>query len=326
MHRSSVLLLVAAVAACGAEPELGAVHPPPARGAPASPGTVVAVDGDAVAPSAPSAATAPQSLQCVTAASKEGDEDVPHVDRLWVWLHDGAGEATLSRGPLFRMRRDGTWREDRLLGDARAVSLVQAGSSVRLVEPAPTAERGARPAAATTVTVPTAPLSLDVQKDGAFFFGTLDDGTAERAVTCWDQTTLFGSPWAGTPGELTATFDFATGACVDTAGAPARNLLPLAFVRETGFASCADLGDAALNDGDVGAALSGWSLDGATIGDGGLVGAVLEFASLSGAKLATMTLVDAKLSGFVDDATELPTGAVCVAEESPWGGATTSCE
>lgn len=316
---SVLVLVLAALAGCGAEPELS-----PPRGSVAVPDAAAPadrpVDGAAVVEVEPDP-VAPRSLRCVSDATVEGDEAFPHVTRVFASFDDaGAGTVHVFRGAQFRLRTDGTWRDDVAVGGARDVAPeveparvafaeaeVRGGARARALEPA---------------------VSLDVVRDGSFFFGVLAEGGAERPVTCWDEAEVFGSAWFGAVGgAFDAVLDGATSTCRDAAGEPARNRFPLAFVQETGIALCADLSGFVLNGDDhAGADLSGWWMDGALVNGGGLVHAKLSSASLAGAKLGAMSLWASTLSGTTDDATELPALATCETVESPWGGAITSCE
>jgi hypothetical protein len=165
--------------------------------------------------------------------------------------------------------------------------------------------------------------SLELQRDGLAFTGALIDDQCyvihSRPVTCWDPAELFSSP-------LLSRYDRAKGRCLDAAGQPRLNRLPIELVRETGFGECADLSGLALNGDDFGYPFLGWwSLQGAR-----LDGAMLHFAELSGASLAGADLRGmefgyASISGSVDEHTRVPADGCAIAEDNPWAGPQLAC-
>lgn len=174
-------------------------------------------------------------------------------------------------------------------------------------------------------------LARDPEAHDAVFRGTFVDDECyshvEAAITCWNATELFGSPWTGVASKLPARFDRSTGRCVDSSKNAALNRLPIEVVRETGRGDCADLRGVSLNGDDLaGPHLEGWSLVGANLGGARLFFASLDFASLEGADLSGLELGYATLSGTFDAHTVLPTDTTgCTITKSPWSGDSVSC-
>jgi hypothetical protein len=171
--------------------------------------------------------------------------------------------------------------------------------------------------------------SLALIKSGLFFFGELTRDHCyfreARAVTCWDPNEIFASSWADPIGKLPAAFDWATGACLDAAGAPALNDVPVEFVRETGFGACADLRGVRLNGDDFDyPQLGWWNLQGAQLDGAQLFFADLVGAALQGTKLDGLQFGYATVAGSIDAMTTLPSES-CTVESSPWGGDFAQC-
>lgn len=291
--RSSSLLVVAfsLVVAVGCDtPTAPAIPEAPAS---ATPEPLDAIDTTGVA--------LPSSLTCVSAPLGDGTD----VLRVQVAVAADGGTVTLQRGPQF-WSHNGVWTSEVGEVDTRAVQVVDG----RVTE---TGRMG---------------LDLGLAREGNVFRGTLVDDQCyqrlETQLTCWNDLELFGSPWAGVPGALDATFDWASGACLDREGHPALNEVPIEVVRETGQGACADLRGMALNGADyTGPDLVGWNLVGARLNGASLFFAQLDYASLNGAKLSDLNFGYATITGSIDDHTELPDA--CETQESPWSGAQASC-
>jgi hypothetical protein len=253
----------------------------------------------------------PDSLRCVSAPLAGGSTDVLRVD-MWRDV-DGTFTASVMHGPQF-WSHNGVWFGSD--GEAWPTS-----DTRTLVENAKTGALVETTAAGT--------LTIALDKRGAVFTGTFEDDQCyvhtEATLTCWNELELFGSPWAGVPGELEARFDWSTGACKNADGQAARNQLPLAIVQETGFAECTDV-SGRLNGEDLGNPdLVGWNLAGANLDDAELFFANLTSATLNGADLSGFAFGYATVSGSFDSTTVRPDDGECGEVESPWGGASLEC-
>lgn len=262
----------------------------------------VAAPGEPVAPQG----DGPRALTCVTAATQEAGELMPHVERVHlVDAGDGTLSTSVARGPQF------PWREGEWLLGAEAKqerAFAQIGSRVSLTTGGLVVEAKATDATRT------------------LFTGVAVTGAGAVALTCWDPEHLVFSPWGGSPGPTLfhARYDHATGACADADGRPALNKVPVEVVRETGFGECADLRGARLNDADFGGpTLSGWYLAGARLEGAQLFFADLTDASLAGADVDGLVFGYATLTGFTDGFTAVPDA--CTTTESPWAGAVVEC-
>lgn len=238
----------------------------------------------------------PPSLQCVSVASQGAAG--PEVTRLWVATADRVGTVYAQLGPQF-------WSHGG-----------QFAAAAPYVEH-PVIVDGGRLSDG-------AGLELRLRRDGLVVRGLLVDGDAASRVTCWSELELFGSPWAGVEGTLTAHFDWATGDCRDADGQLALNPLPIEVIRETAWGECADLRGAALNGDDLGMPdLGGWFLPGARLDGASLFFARVDGATLNGARLADLAYGYATIAGSVDEFTELPDA--CETTTSPWSGSYTTC-
>ncbi len=242
----------------------------------------------------------PSSLTCVS----DPLGDTTDVLRVQIAATADGGSVTLQRGPQF-WSHGGVWTEPRAT-DVRDVQVTDG----RIVQ------------------ADGMGLDIALTLDGDVLRGTLVDDQCyqrvETSLTCWNDLELFGSPWAGVPGALDATFDWSTGTCVDGDGNPALNDVPIEVVRETGQGACADLRGEALNGADYsGPDLSGWNLVGARLDGARLFFAQLDYASLNGAKLADLEFGYATITGSIDANTELPDA--CETQTSPWSGSSASC-
>lgn len=225
----------------------------------------------------------PLSLTC--ASDELAPNDGSRVARLSMWLGTEAG-GVLSFGPAFRTHRGA-------------------------LEPAPTTDLELNDIRVTeadgTAMVDTSEGTLLLERSGAFWVGELSQPHQVFAVACWDLSEVLGNAWSGTPGLLQARFDWETGDCRDSEGAPARNEVPIQFVRETGIGDCADLRGALLNGTDYGyPQLEGLSLAGADLSGAQLFFADLRYAFLPGADLSELSYGYAEIDGTVDDHTRLP--------------------
>lgn len=127
-----------------------------------------------------------------------------------------------------------------------------------------------------------------------------DDDDVSHTLDCFDAPTLRAA--------LPAHYDSAVGGCVDVGGEPARNAIPIAVIRETGFGHCADV-TAPLNANDFGYPLfTGWDLRGANLNGSGLFFANLIEARLEGAVLDAFPFGYAEITGTIDDVTAPPEG------------------
>jgi hypothetical protein len=245
-----------------------------------------------------------RELACVSSAAMEGDENVPFVWRATASIWQGTTVVGLVRAPQFR---------------SHAGVAVSAGEAFSVPVTVIEDETGL---ALLGDEYP--PLSIELERQGAFFTGEFERGDASGTFLCWDTPEVFGSPWAQRPSVFPARFDAALGVCVDAEGAPATNDLPIAFVRETAFGECADLRDVALNDEDYATPDLALNLRGAL-----LDGATLHFANLSaalqGARLRKFVFGYAKITGSIDAFTELPIGEGCSVVESTWAGNQVTC-
>lgn len=306
--------LIGTVAACGVEQELSV----PAQSS-AEPSTLVTPPPGATPPAAtppatpPTSSTAdglPDSLRCVSAAL-DGTTDVMRVD-LWRSA-DGVFTSSFARGPLF-WSHSGQWfgANGEEAPPAQTRTLAVDATGMRLVE---------ETSAGT--------LTIDLTRAGAVLVGSFVDDQCyshtAATLACWNDLELFGSPWAGVTGAIEARFDFATSECKSAAGEPARNLLPIEVVRETGFGECTAV-TGRLNGDDFNYPdLVGWNLAGADLSNAELFFASLSAATLNGADLRGLDFGYATVSGSFDDATTRPESGECRDVESPWGGATLEC-
>jgi hypothetical protein len=127
----------------------------------------------------------------------------------------------------------------------------------------------------------------------------LNDGGVDVDLDCFDLPALQAS--------LPASYDDEVGHCVDDHGDVARNTIPLAVVRETGFGECVDVGGEALNANDLGyPVLAGWNLRGAHLDTAGLSFASLIDADLRGTQLSQIAFGYAVITGTIDEATAPP--------------------
>lgn len=255
----------------------------------------------------------PDSLRCVSEPLPD-TTDVLRVD-LWRGM-DGTFTASVTQGPQF-WSHDGEWFGAN--GEAWPESITRTLVEERKSGLVERTEAG-------TLTI-----ALERSGSGAFLSGTFEDAQCyshtEATLTCWNDLELFGSPWAVTPvtGALQARFDWSTGLCTNSDGELARNQLPLAIVRETGFAECTTL-SGRLNGDDFGYPdLVGWNLAGAQLEDAELFFANLTSATLNGANLSGLEFGYATVSGSFDDNTTRPEMGECGEVESPWGGASLEC-
>ncbi len=256
-------------------------------------------------------ALVPSSLTCVTESTRADGEDVPHVVRVSASIAEGRADVSARREPQF-WSHDGAWNGDFVSAavEPRTVVVVP-GEQLHL------RERGA------------GGFDLVLERQGLFYVGQLADGAgaarSELAATCWSFEELFGSPWGGEP-RFPARFDWAEGGCRDASGAPALNDLPIEFVRETGFAQCADLRGLTLNGDDrANPSLEFWDLSGAVLEGAQLASASMLYAMLYGARLEGLSLSSAVLHGSMDGATVLPDGVSCEVTENPWSGQEAKC-
>ncbi|MDP2345433.1 MAG: hypothetical protein Q8O67_31100 [Deltaproteobacteria bacterium] len=258
--------------------------------------TEVAVDVDV-------AAALPSSLTCVGAIDDPAAQ-VPQLARVQIANRgDGSAEVWVSKGPQFQSHA-GEWSQGGS-DPTMTVAKVMAFGDVLML-------RGD---------------DLDLAVDGAGAFRVAESfsgATFTGALTCWDAAAIWGSPWGGIPSALPAHFDWNTGACVDVDGQPALNVLPIEFVRESGFGDCGDLRGQSLNGDDFGApdlwlSLRGARLDGAKLFSANLAG------SFEGTDLSALGFGDATLLGSFDVNTRLPPGDVCTEIPNSWGSAQIEC-
>jgi hypothetical protein len=251
----------------------------------------------------------PDSLRCVSEPLPNSTE-ILRVD-LWRDV-DGTFTASVTRGPQF-WSHGGEWfgANGEEWPASKTRTLVEEQKSGGLVEHT---EAGT--------------LTIALERNGAFFGGTFEDAQCyqhtEANLTCWNDLELFGSPWAGVEGALDAHFDWSTGLCNDSDGEPARNHLPLAIVRETGFGECTTLSGRLNGDDFSYPDLVGWNLAGAQLNDAELFFANLT-GTLNGADLSGLEFGYAMVSGSFDDNTTRPEMGECAEIESPWGGASLEC-
>lgn len=313
--RTIACTLLWTVAACGAEQDLSlpadASADPSSLATPSPVAKPPASRPPATQPPASSIVSGlPDSLRCVS-APLDGTTDVLRVD-LWRDA-DGAFTSSFARGPQF-WSHSGQWfgANGEEAPAAQTRTLTADATGMRLV------------GETTDGTV-----TIELARDGAVLVGSFVDDQCyvrtEATLACWNDLELFGSPWAGVVGAIEARFDFATSECKDAAGEPARNVLPIEIVRETGFGECTSL-TGRLNGDDFGYPdLVGWNLAGADLTNAELFFANLTFATLNGADLRGLDFGYATVSGSFDDATARPETGECGEVESPWGGATLEC-
>ncbi len=298
-------LNVLALSACGLDQEqLRATssprHPLLTDATPVQQGAPPAVDVETALP---------DSLRCVS-EPLENSSDVLRVD-MWRDV-EGNFTASVARGPQF-WSHDGQWfGENGEVWPEAVTRVLEQERKLGLVE---------RTDAGT--------LTIDLERQGSLFTGTFVDAQCyqhtEATLTCWNDLELFGSPWAGVAGALDAHFDWSTGSCTNSDGAPARNRLPLSIVRETGFGECADLTGRLNGDDFSSPDLVGWNLAGANLDGAELFFANITSATLNGADLSGLEFGYATVTGSFDDTTTRPEMGECDEVDSPWGGTSLEC-
>ncbi len=119
-------------------------------------------------------------------------------------------------------------------------------------------------------------------------------------VTCWSAEF-----------ELPATYDPATGGCVDDSGQPSRNDVPFVFARHTGFGQCSTF-EGQLNEEAFGyPSFIDLDLRGSDLNAAALNFAHFIDVDLRGADLSNFSFGYSTVRGQVDDNTKLPADMWC---------------
>jgi len=127
----------------------------------------------------------------------------------------------------------------------------------------------------------------------------LSDDGVDVDLDCWDAAALSSS--------VPATYDDDVGHCVNEAGEAARNTIPVAVVRETGFGECVDFGEERINANDFGYPLFvGWNLRGANLDVASMAFANLIDVDLRGAQFSQFAFGYVEIDGTIDEATAPP--------------------
>jgi hypothetical protein len=290
----AVVILSTAGAACGVAEE-----PPLAEQASALRSVP---DRRQLTPHEPLVSRPPAALRCVSQPSQLSGETALHVDRLTVGFSGASATVTAERGLLFQSH-SGTVSTEGVTTSGPQQATVSVGANVNLTEGG------------------TDPHVITLHRSGLLWLGSLD----AAPLTCWNDLELFGSPWTGLGGALTAHFNWGTGKCTGPNGAEALNALPVEVVRETRQGECVDLSGAELSSGDLtNPDLTGWYLSGAHLDGAHLHFANLTEATLNGALLGKLDFGYATVQGAVDSNTVLPSSG-CETKSNPWSGDIVTC-
>jgi hypothetical protein len=244
----------------------------------------------------------PAALRCVSQPSQLAGETALHVDRLTVGFTGSTATVTDERGLLFQSH-NGVVSTEPVTTSGPQQANVSVGANV------------------TVTGVGDAAHVISLHRSGLLWLGSLDS----TPLTCWSDLELFGSPWSGLGGALTAHFNWGTGKCTGPNGLEAHNALPVEVVRETKQGECAELTGVSLNSGDLtNPDLTGWYLSGARLDGAQLYFANLNEATLNGAQLGKLEFGYATVQGAIDANTVLPSSG-CQTKSNPWSGDVVTC-
>ena len=248
------------------------------------------------------------ALHCVTSQTGVGPMARPRVARILVAPQINSSYLMhVSRGPMLR----GTLEYDEAAVTQRlepmSAEIIQDGDE-RWVSGHLTLPNG----------MGIRTLGLELIREDDFFYGTYSDQIGalreEHQVTCWEQLhDLRPDDFITAPlRPRVAYFDRDIGGCVNAQGHEHYNVVPIEYVRETGDGMCADLRGFRLNGDDYTyPTMTGWNLTGALLDGAELNFAQLKFTQLIGAKMRNMSLGYAKIEGYINGETVLPTEADC---------------